>query len=182
MRFAGVDVARMGNDYSVVTVVDLDDDRFTVQRIDFFSKIELMQLVGWVKLISDEEKPDKIMIDAIGVGAGVFDRLNEMGLPVIAVNVAEKPTKEPDKFMNKKSEMFWNLRKLFENGNIRIRKIKNYERLMGELSVMKFEFSSGKLKIKDPDKSPDFADSLALACFGPTVSAQKLGAAMVDIW
>jgi len=182
LKYCGVDVARMGNDYSVVTVVDLDDDIFTVQRIDFYSKIELMQLVGWVKLIFDDEKPDKIMIDAIGVGAGVFDRLNEMGLPVIAVNVAEKPTKEPDKFLNKKSEMYWNLRKLFENGKIRLKKIKNIERLMAELSAMKFDFQNGKLKVKDPDKSPDFADSLALACFGPTVSAQKLGAAVVDIW
>ena len=182
MKYLGVDVARMGNDYSVITVVDEADSIFTVQRIEFYSKIELMQLVGWVNLIADEEKPDKIIIDMIGVGAGVLDRLNEMGLPVVGVNVAEKPTREPDKFMNKKSEMFWNLRKLFENGNIRLTKTKNLPKLIAELSAMKFDFSNGKLKIKDPDKSPDFADSLALACFGPTVSAQKLGVALVDIW
>lgn len=182
MRFLGVDVARMGNDYSVVTSVDFEEDVFTVRRIEFFSKIELMQLVGWVNLIADEEKPDKIMVDAIGVGAGVFDRLKEMGLPVVAVNVAEKPTKEPDKFMNKKSEMYWGLRKLFEGGNIKLNKTKNLEKLMAELSVMKFDFSNGKLKIVDPKKSPDFADSLALACFGPILSSQKLGAAIVELW
>jgi hypothetical protein len=48
---------------------------------------------------------------------------------------------------------------------------------------MKFKYeSNGKMKIIDPEKSPDFADSLALACFGPVLSAQKLGAAVVDIW
>ena len=182
MKYCGFDVARMGNDYSVITVVEEFENIYTVNRIEFYSKIELMQLVGWVKLIADEEKPDKIMVDVIGVGAGVHDRLKEMGLPVIAVNVAEKPTRESDKFLNKKSEMYWNLRKLFEGGTIKIKKSKNHEKLVAELSVMKFEFSSGKLKIKDPDKSPDFADSLALACFGPTVSAQKLGAAVVDLW
>lgn len=183
MRFLGCDIARMGNDYSVLTVVDYVDDVFTVRRIDFFSKIELMSLVGWINTIADEEKPDKIMVDAIGVGAGVFDRLNELGLPVIAVNVAERPTRDPDKFQNKKSEMYWDLRKLFENGKIKLTKTKNIEKLMAELSVMKFKYeSNGKMKIIDPEKSPDFADSLALACFGPVLSAQKLGAAVVDIW
>ena len=171
MKYLGVDVARMGNDFSVVTVVDEADNIFTVQRIEFYSKIELMQLVGWVNLIADEEKPDKIIIDMIGVGAGVLDRLNEMGLPVVGVNVAEKPTRESDKFMNKKSEMFWNLRKLFENGNIRLTKTKNLQKLIAELSGMKFEFSNGKLQITDPDKFPDFTASLALACYGTTVSA-----------
>ena len=53
---------------------------------------------------------------------------------------------------------------------------------MAGLAAIMFECSSGELKIVDPSKSPDFADSLALACFGPTVSAQKLGAAMVELW
>ena len=120
MKYLGVDVARMGNDYSVITVVEELDNVFTLQRIEFFSKIELMQLVGWVKHIAEEENPNKIIVDAIGVGAGVVDRLAELGLPIVGVNVAEKPTRESDKFLNKKSEMFWNLRKLFENGNIKL--------------------------------------------------------------
>jgi hypothetical protein len=38
------------------------------------------------------EKPDSIMVDVIGIGAGVFDRLREQGYPVIAINVAERAT------------------------------------------------------------------------------------------
>jgi len=39
MKYLGVDVARMGNDYSVITVVDETDNIYTVNRIEFYSKI-----------------------------------------------------------------------------------------------------------------------------------------------
>jgi phage terminase large subunit len=34
-------------------------------------------------------RPSEILIDAIGLGAGVYDRCREMGLPVRAINVGE---------------------------------------------------------------------------------------------
>ena len=34
-------------------------------------------------------RPSAILIDAIGLGAGVYDRCKELGLPVKAINVGE---------------------------------------------------------------------------------------------
>jgi phage terminase large subunit len=182
MKYCGFDVARMGKDYSVLINITYDEV-VTVRQIDFFSKIELMELCGWAVQLFKKLSPDKIMVDAIGVGAGVFDRLNEQGLPVVAVNVAESPCHKQEDYKNKKSEMYWNLRQLFEKENIKIPPIPNANKLMAELSQMKYKYdSSGKLQIVDPEKSPDFADALALACYGPIISAQRLGAAVIDLW
>ncbi len=183
MKYCGFDVARMGNDYSVLINVEYVDNKFTVRQIDFFSKMELMELCGWGIQIFKKLSPDKIMVDMIGVGAGVHDRLKEQGYPVVGVNVAESPCMGGEDFKNKKGEMYWHLRGLFERQEILIPKIPNHTKLLAELSSMKYKYDSGgKLQIVDPDKSPDFADALALACYGPIISAQKLGAAMVDIW
>jgi len=55
---------------------------------------DLMQIAGTVyqEYLAAEEKPDEICVDVIGFGAGVVDRLNEMGLPVTGINVAESPS------------------------------------------------------------------------------------------
>ena len=42
MKYCGFDVARMGNDYSVLTNITVEE-KVRVDRIDFFSKIELME-------------------------------------------------------------------------------------------------------------------------------------------
>ena len=52
-----------------------------------------MQTVGLIKAEFDAtpeaQRPKAINVDVIGIGAGVVDRLKELGLPVVAVNVAE---------------------------------------------------------------------------------------------
>ena len=52
-----------------------------------------MQSAGWAKQVIDLEKPVRIFIDVGGVGAGVYDRLVEMGYGDIvrAVNFGSQP-------------------------------------------------------------------------------------------
>ena len=91
------------------------------------------------------------------------DGLVKKGFKVVQVKVGESPTREKWRFMNKKAQYFWYLRTLFEEGRISIPKNHN---LIHQLTQMKFEKTAGeKVKIIDPEeKSPDFADSLYLAC------------------
>jgi len=179
LKYCGFDVARMGNDYSVLINITFEE-KVRVERIDFFSKIELMELCGWSIQIFKKMVPDKTMVDMIGVGAGVYDRLREQGFPVVGVNVAESPCRNVEDFKNKKAEMYWNLRGLFEREEIEIPNIPHRNKLTAELSKMKYTYDSkGKLQIVDPeDKSPDFADALALACYGPIISARVPGVVM----
>ena len=52
-----------------------------------------MQTVGRVvaeyESLPPSRQPTQILVDSIGVGSGVVDRLKEIGLPVRGVNVAE---------------------------------------------------------------------------------------------
>jgi hypothetical protein len=60
-----------------------------------------------------------IVVDVVGVGAGVFDRLAELGLPVAASDGGEAPF-DKERFVNARADDYWNLRELFENGEIDI--------------------------------------------------------------
>jgi hypothetical protein len=65
-----------------------------------------------------------------------------------------------------KAQGYWFLRKIFETDSISIPG--SCKKLSGELSSMRFEIqSSGKIKIIDPMKSPDFADGLMIGLIGP---------------
>jgi phage terminase large subunit len=54
---------------------------------------DVMKLVGVIKReydgTRDESKPEAIFVDVIGVGGGVCDRLRELDLPAIGINVGE---------------------------------------------------------------------------------------------
>ena len=54
-----------------------------------------------------------IIVDVIGVGAGVFDRQAELGLPVAAYNGGEAPF-DKERFVNARAEDCWSLREIFE--------------------------------------------------------------------
>ena len=55
------------------------------------------QSAGWAKQVIDLEKPVRMFIDVGGVGAGVYDRLVEMGFGDIvrAVNFGSQPMEPP---------------------------------------------------------------------------------------
>ena len=77
----------------------------------------LMATVGWVKKrwdgLTDEDRPTNIFVDAIGMGAGVADRLLELGLPVVAINVAEVAAMS-DRFVRLRAELWYSGREFFE--------------------------------------------------------------------
>lgn len=164
----GVDVARLGIDYSVLTLIKTDRKNYEVVKIKFFEHKETMQIVGEILKLLTEHKVDKVIVDTTGIGAGVTDRLNELKKErkinqEIIPFMSGETSKDTSRYLNKKSEAYFRLRNLFENGNI---KLINEPRLINELLKMRWELtSSAKVKIIDPEKSPDFADSLCYAVY-----------------
>lgn len=117
-----------------------------------------------------------VNVDSIGIGAGVYSRLRELGHPASPVNVAERAN-DTEHFLNKRAELYWGLRERFRGGEIDLSRLSQrpYDRLSGELTAIKFIYTSaGKIKIEpkaDMKKrlghSPDLADALMLS-FAPT--------------
>lgn len=101
----GVDPARFGDDRSSI----IRRRGRKAYNLEHHMKIDTMQLVGIVAMIIRAEMPAKVFIDVGGLGAGVVDRLNELGFRdiVVAVNAGSSPI-ERMKFSNKRAEM-WGL-------------------------------------------------------------------------
>jgi len=164
----GVDVARFGRDRSVY----IYRRGYEVTRIAENTKVDTMSLVGWLRNLLDEDDPDNIAVDVIGIGAGVCDRLDELGYKVTEVNVGESPD-DKDKYFNLRAEVFWSLRELFKKDLIGI---PNDSSLVQELTDLRYKYSSEKkirIEAKEDMKkrigrSPDKADALALAFFDLT--------------
>lgn len=62
-------------------------------KVESKSKITTMEAAGWAKRVLDSEKPARMFIDVGGLGAGIYDRLVEMGYgdKVRAVNFGSAP-------------------------------------------------------------------------------------------
>lgn len=117
----GLDVARFGDDR---TALCIRRQRYLADPIRFWQGLDLMQICARIKNIYDEtetdDKPSAICVDAIGVGAGVVDRLNEMcsmghfgDTSIIGVNVSESASAS-DKFARLRDELWWRARSWFE--------------------------------------------------------------------
>ena len=108
--------------------------------------------------------PVEVNIDGIGVGVGVVSRVKELLNTSTLKNVTIRScgfgnsAMDKERYLNKKAENYFRLRALFIDENIKITQIK---KLKSELMKMKWKFNSGgKVYIVDPEKSPDYSDSL----------------------
>lgn len=163
----GVDVARFGGDR---TVLVKRRENGTEEKHKAWSGMDTMQTSG--RVYADwldtplERRPHSIFIDLIGIGAGVFDRLQELGLPVVGVNVAESASAD-DHYNRLRDELWFRGRKWLEKKHC---KLFPDETLIAELSLPKYSVtSSGKLKVEGKDelkkrypRSPDVADAFLL--------------------
>jgi phage terminase large subunit len=161
----GVDCARFGTDQSVL----LKRKGRVVLELRRWQGLDTMQLTGAIVAETEVRKPAALVVDSIGIGAGVADRLREIGLPVVDVNVAEAAGSE--KFVRLRDEL-WQAARDWLAGNVA--SMPWDETLRADLCAPKYAFSSdGKLKVESKDQmrsrgvpSPDSADALCLT-FSP---------------
>jgi hypothetical protein len=156
-----------------------DKDRLAIIRrkgrkaykLETHFQLNTMEIVGLVRRIIDQERPTKVLIDCIGIGAGIVDRLLELGYNCVkGVNVA-RSSDEKSKFRNKRAELWWDMREwLAQEMPV---EIPDSDELMGDLTSLGYKYdSAGRLVIESKDdlrkrgmKSPDTADALALTFY-----------------
>jgi len=158
-RVFGVDVARFGNDTTVCYCLDGTD---IIDEMIFGQK-DTMYTAGKIHIWAQEKHPDLIGVDVIGLGAGVADRLREMGDNVLDVNSAEK-AEEEEKYYNLRAEMWWNIGRRFAEKDIKL--TWQDKDLARELSSFSYLIRNGKILIESKEKikerlgrSPDRADA-----------------------
>jgi len=90
----GVDVARFGDDNSVIFPRQGRDARS--RPIELYKGLDTMQLASRVAECFEKYGAHQINVDETGLGAGVVDRLRQLGFPVYGVNFSGKP--EPNSY------------------------------------------------------------------------------------
>lgn len=162
----GVDPARFGDDAAVLCVRRGN----IVLSFRQWRGLDLMSLCGAIVNEASTHKPVEINVDSIGLGAGLADRLRELGQPVRDVNVSEVSALNP-KANRLRDELWISVRDFLAQ---RACKIPSDENLRADLVTPKYSFtSSGKLQVESKSemkkrlrRSPDYADAMALTFAG----------------
>lgn len=166
----GVDPARFGDN---ATTIARRRGRtlFPVERIH---KQDTMATVGRLVVLIRDEKPVKLFIDLGGLGAGIYDRLVELGYGnvVVPINFGDTANRV-DRYYNRRSEMWCEIRDWLP-----LASIPNDSVLIGDLSGPKYKYDSdGRVKLESKEdmrarnvKSPDCGDALGLTFAIPVES------------
>lgn len=164
----GVDVARFGDDSSALAKRKGNHQLEPVR--EWWGK-DTMQTAGLIKAEWDatpiKQRPIAINVDVIGIGAGVVDRLKELGLPVVGINVAETEAvnnSEERQFNRLRDELWWKSREWLESRDC---KLCDDEETIAELTTPTYSIlSNGLIQVERKDdmkkrgvKSPNRADA-----------------------
>jgi phage terminase large subunit len=177
----GLDVARLGGDKNVLA----RRNRYALApKIMSWNGRDLMQTTGvvhheWLQTPA-HRRPELILVDVIGLGAGVVDRLRELGLPARGINVSETNGVDP-RYRNLRTELWFKGREWFAGKDRKLPERCECGKCSGdsdhvllltqELAAQRFDydgsegrvFALGKKKMRKLlRRSPDHADAFLL--------------------
>lgn len=170
-----LDVARFGTDRSALA----KRRGQVITEVKKWAGLDLMQLTGAVVAEYQAQpthlRPVEILVDSIGLGSGVVDRLRELKLPARGVNVSESPSMKGT-YQNLRAELWFATKAWLEQRGCRLPRD---EDLMAELAGPRFKFSSsGKLQVESKDdmrkrglRSPDLADAVCMTMAADAATA-----------
>jgi hypothetical protein len=169
----GVDVARFGDDRSVICI----RQGLMVLELERYRQMDLMTYAGIVAQKAQQYAVDGLFVDGVGVGAGVVDRLRQLGLDVIDAQAGTKPV-DPARYFNERAEMWADMKAWMQAGG----SLPDDQELITDLTGLTYSFAPGgqlQLEKKEDMKkrglsSPDVADALALTFYSPLFSKRGL--------
>lgn len=164
-KLMGVDIARFGDDSTVFVVRQGPK----ILDIKTYHGLDTMEVASKVAEYQGQMQCSMIYIDAIGIGAGTYDRLKDLGLPVKDVVVSSKST-EPNTYLNLRAQLWGKMKQWLENGADLPIFCRNREtNLAAQLTTMEYGYNN-KMQIQLMSKkdlkrlghpSPDIADALS---------------------
>jgi hypothetical protein len=178
-----IDVARFGDDSTVFCW------RRGLAMLSYqqFRKLSTMHTADRAAYEIGRRAPAVTFVDVVGVGAGVYDRLKQLGFQVLPVSAGDK-ARQSAKYQNKRVEMWDGMKRWLEEGGA----IPDDPLLRKELMSPTYSFdSNGRMvleKKEDMKKrglmSPNIADALAGSFAAPVPVLQPdwaLGTGRQDV-
>lgn len=173
-RIMGIDPAWTGDDDTGVVI----REGRRVLYAESWHGQDTVETFNRCKVLFHDWKCDKIMVDTIGVGAGVYDNFRhaiykgKLGYPVYKVAVS---TSSPDdNCKNLRDWLWWKCREFFKNNKVYFADNNVYfEQLFREIIQPTYKIVNGKIVAESKDdlrkrgvRSPNIADALNLTFFG----------------
>ena len=148
----GVDVARGGGD---ATVLALRHQR-AIRELRRRHVADTMAVTGEVAAVL-QQYGGRAVVDVIGVGAGVVDRLKEQDFTVDPFNASEHTDAQDASgllgFMNKRSAAWWGMRELLDPASDNQIALPPDDLLTGDLTAPHWQhMSSGRIAVESKDK------------------------------
>jgi phage terminase large subunit-like protein len=174
-RVLGVDVARYGDDRTVA----FPRQGLCAFKPHIWRGLSTMATAAQVAVIIERWKPDAVFVDVGGVGAGVVDRLLQLGHDVTPVDFGSAAT-DSERFENKRAEMWWSMAE-WVRGNGALPQGLDIQQ---DLSVVRYTFRNrrGRMQLESKDQlrergmpSTDIGDALASTFFAPVVPRHERG-------
>ncbi|MEW5882082.1 MAG: terminase [Pseudomonadota bacterium] len=168
----GVDVARFGDDQSVIrTRIGRDARQWAPIRLrDADTMVVAAQVAAHINALRRGGLRVFTFVDGGGVGGGVVDRLRQLGYDVIEVQFGSRAD-DPKRYANKRAEMWGRLKEWLKGGAL-----PNDEQLATDLCAVEYGYAANGdailLERKESMKarglaSPDDGDALALTFAHP---------------
>jgi phage terminase large subunit-like protein len=161
------DPARYGDDETVIYVLQRYDRHIRLIDREIYNQKSTMETAGRLVAAKNRHGANMIAIDVCGLGAGIADRLDELGENVYEINSAAASVQK-DKYRNIRAEMWDVAASLFQNDLV---SIDNDEMLVEQLNLVRYKTieSNGKLQVQSKEeikkellRSPDRADALVM--------------------
>ena len=160
----GVDIARFGDDKTVIIV----REGIRVLHIEELRKSDLVNTTGRVITVAKEFKVKHIIVDEVGIGAGVLDTLKKDRTFLTTGLNGGARADDAEKYGNLRAQIFDGLRQRFADGDI---SIPNDPELISQVAALTYRYNArGQLLLESKDvikshgmQSPDKADALAYA-------------------
>lgn len=151
LHTVGVDVSRSGGDKTVMAM------RYgnVITELRHSAHEDTMSTTGRVIGAVGDTKAIPI-VDVLNMGAGVVDRLRELGKPVIAFN-ASKRSKRKDSsnsfgFVNCRADAWWRMRELLHPESLAEIALPPDDKLIGDLTAPTWKvMSGGNIQIESKD-------------------------------
>lgn len=169
----GVDIARFGENSSTICF----RQGRKVEEIEVMPKQDLMQTAHIVAERMRERRPLQTFVDGSGIGAGVVDRLRQLNFSVVDVNGGNSSLNP--RFLNKRAEMWWEMKEAIEGGI----ELPKDQRLKEELTCVEYDYTDkGRIRLdrksdimEEYGFSPDRADALAMTYAYPIADFSDAG-------
>jgi hypothetical protein len=188
-RTFAVDVARYGDDENAIA----DRTGYVVHSVTRFGEVDTMTTANRVRTLL-EYPASRAVIDVIGVGAGVYDRLVEQGKNAMTFNSSVKTSAKDSTgeftFPNTRSAAWWNLRELLDPSAGPTLCLPDNEQMVVDLTAPRFTYATGAKIVVEPKenthkrlgRSPDSGDAVVMAFWVDRKDPMSIGEGFATQW